>query len=94
MTPKRWIRDARSLSDFIGYVVIYAPDGFPEEDYLQPHEQMTLERAFDELKTHTCERAEALRNKAPRRVAQELWGLLLAYNLVRLVMSRAAPRSR
>jgi len=29
-------------------LVVYAPD-FPAEDYLQPHEQMTLEMAFDEL---------------------------------------------
>lgn len=58
------------------------------------HERWELELAFDELKTHTCERVETLRSKAPARVAQELWGLLLAYNLVRLVMSRAAPRAR
>jgi hypothetical protein len=57
------------------------------------HERWELELAFDELKTHTCDRVEALRSKAPTRVAQELWGLLLAYNLVRLVMSRAAPRA-
>jgi len=57
------------------------------------HERWELELAFDELKTHTCERVEALRSKAPTRVEQELWGLLLAYNLVRLVMSRAAPRA-
>ncbi len=58
------------------------------------HERWELELAFDELKTHTCERLEALRSKAPPRVDQEVWGLLLAYNLVRLVMSRAAPRAR
>jgi len=58
------------------------------------HERWELELAFDELKTHTLERAEALRSKAPSRVEQEVWGLLLAYNLVRLVMSRAAPRAR
>jgi transposase IS4-like protein/DDE family transposase len=58
------------------------------------HERWELELAFDELKTHTCERVEALRSKAPIRVEQEVWGLLLAYNLVRLVMSRAAPRAR
>jgi hypothetical protein len=57
------------------------------------HERWELELAFDELKTHTCERVEALRSKAPPRVDQEVWGLLLAYNLVRLVMSRAAPRA-
>jgi len=58
------------------------------------HERWELELSYDELKTHTCDRVEALRSKAPPRVAQELWGLLLAYNLVRLVMSRAAPRAR
>ena len=57
------------------------------------HERWELELAFDELKTHTCDRVEALRSKAPARVEQELWGLLLAYTLVRLVMSRAAPRA-
>jgi hypothetical protein len=57
------------------------------------HDRWELELAFDELKTHTLERAEALRSKAPMRVEQEVWGLLLAYNLVRVVMSRAAPRA-
>jgi len=57
------------------------------------HDRWELELAFDELKTHTLDRAEALRSKAPARVEQEVWGLLLAYNLVRFVMSRAAPRA-
>src|SRR5438874_6686959 len=58
------------------------------------HERWELELAFDELKTHTCERVEALRSKAPARVDQEVCGLLLAYNPIRLVISRAAPRAR
>ncbi|HSE15780.1 MAG TPA: hypothetical protein VLB46_01940 [Pyrinomonadaceae bacterium] len=45
-----WIRDLDSLWDFIGYVVLSAPDDFAEEDFLQPHEQMNLERAFEELR--------------------------------------------
>jgi len=44
-----WVKDANSLYDFIGYVVLYAPDRFPREDYLPEGEQMTLERAFAEL---------------------------------------------
>jgi hypothetical protein len=55
------------------------------------HDRWELELAFDELKTHTLERADAPCSKAPARVEQEVWGLLLVYNLVRLVMSRAAP---
>ncbi len=45
-----WVKDIDSLFDFIGYVVIYAPDRFPVEDYLAPGEQMTLAMAFDELR--------------------------------------------
>jgi hypothetical protein len=57
------------------------------------HERWELELSFAEIKTHTLERVEALRSTVPARVEQEVWGLLLAYNLVRLAMSRAAPRA-
>ena len=45
-----WIQDLNSLRDFVGYVVLCAPDNFPEEDFLQPDEQMNLERAFEEMR--------------------------------------------
>ena len=45
-----WVRDIGSLYNFIGYVVLGAPDRFPKEDYLSEPEQMNLERAFAELK--------------------------------------------
>jgi hypothetical protein len=58
------------------------------------HERWELELGFDEVKTHTLEREEALlRCKAPERVKQELWGLALAYNLVRLAMARVAQKA-
>jgi hypothetical protein len=56
------------------------------------HERWELEIGFDELKTHTLERTETLRSKAPERVLQELWGLAIAYNLVRLEMLHVATR--
>src|SRR5262245_3388977 len=37
------------------------------------HERWELELGFDEVKTHTLERAEALRSKTPARVIQEVW---------------------
>ena len=46
---QRWVHDVRSLRDFISYVIVHAPDEFPQEDYLQAHEQMNLASAFDEL---------------------------------------------
>jgi hypothetical protein len=45
-----WVRDIHSLYNFIGYVVLGAPDRFPNEDYLSEPEQMDLERAFAELR--------------------------------------------
>ncbi len=54
------------------------------------HERWELELAFDEIKTHTLEREEALRSRTPVRVYQEVWGLAIGYNLVRLAMARAA----
>lgn len=56
------------------------------------HERWELEMGFDEIKTHTLEREETLRSRAPQRIRQELWGLAIAYNLVRLEMERAAER--
>lgn len=54
------------------------------------HERWELELAFDEIKTHTLEREETLRSRKPVRVYQEVWGLAVGYNLVRLAMTRAA----
>ena len=36
------------------------------------------------------DREEAIRSKSPTTVKQELWGIFLAYNLVRLEMQRVA----
>jgi len=57
------------------------------------HERWELEIAFDEVKTHTLEREEALRSRAPERVRQEIWGLAIGYNLVRLEMAHVAARA-
>jgi len=58
------------------------------------HERWEIEIGFDEIKTHTLDRQETLRSRAPERLLQELWGLALGYNLVRLEMERAAARAK
>jgi hypothetical protein len=58
------------------------------------HERWELELGFDEVKTHTLEREEALRSKTPTRIMQEVFGLAIGYNLVRLAMARVAVRAR
>lgn len=67
------------------------PTAYPAVEIPQMyHERWELELGFDEVKTHTLEREEALRSRAPERVRQELWGLAIGYNLVRLQMERVA----
>jgi hypothetical protein len=67
------------------------PEAYPAAEVAQLyHERWELELAFDEIKTHTLEREEALRSRSPERVYQEIWGLAIAYNLVRWHMQRVA----
>lgn len=54
------------------------------------HERWEIELSFGELKTDMLQREETIRSQSPAMVEQELWGLLLAYNLVRLEMARIA----
>jgi hypothetical protein len=54
------------------------------------HERWEIELGFGEIKTDMLERLETIRSKSPAAVAQEMWGLLIAYNLIRLEMQRIA----
>lgn len=57
------------------------------------HERWELELGYDEIKTHLLDRQEAIRSRTPQGVRQEIWGIALAYNLVRLEMERAADEA-
>lgn len=54
------------------------------------HQRWELEIAFDELKTDMLNRKESLRSKSVEGVEQEIWSLLLVYNLVRREMALIA----
>ncbi|CAN7252209.1 hypothetical protein [Rhizobacter sp. LjRoot28] len=45
-----WIKNLGGFLDFLSLVIVHAPDDFPKEDYLGDDEQLTLERAFLELR--------------------------------------------
>jgi len=67
------------------------PEAYPAEELVALyHERWELELGYDEIKTHMLEREEALRSKKPEGVKQEIWGILLAYNLVRCKMLEVA----
>jgi hypothetical protein len=54
------------------------------------HERWEIELGFGEVKTEMLQRLEAIRSRTPTMVTQEIWGLLIAYNLIRLEMERVA----
>lgn len=67
---------------------------YPAEELVERyHERWEIELAYDELKTHMLEREETIRSRTVNGVQQELWGILLAYNLVRLEMERIAQEA-
>jgi hypothetical protein len=58
------------------------------------HERWEMELGYDEVKTEMLERQEAIRSRSPAGVGQELWGVALAYSLVRLEMVRIAEEAK
>ena len=69
------------------------PRRFPAEEIVALYrERWEIELGYGELKTDMLERAETIRSKSPSSVAQEVWGILVAYNLVRLEVERIADQ--
>ena len=59
------------------------------------HERWEIELAYREIKTDVLDGAGApLRSKRPEGVRQEVWGVLLAYNLIRLEIERMADEAK
>lgn len=57
------------------------------------HERWEIEHAYDEIKTEILDREETIRSRKPETVRQEIWGILLAFNLVRFEMERVADEA-
>jgi hypothetical protein len=58
------------------------------------HERWEIELGYDEIKTEMLDREEAIRSRTPDGVRQELWGILLAYNLIRVEIERVAVSAK
>jgi Insertion element 4 transposase N-terminal/Transposase DDE domain len=70
------------------------PEKYPAKELIALyHERWETELGYDELKTHLLDRQESIRSKTPEGVRQELWGIALAYNLVRVEMEKAAAEA-
>jgi hypothetical protein len=71
------------------------PVAFPADELVAVyHERWELELGYDEIKTHMLAREETIRSRTPSGVRQEIWGIALAYNLVRVEMERAADEAK
>lgn len=70
------------------------PEELSAQDLIEQYRgRWEIEVAFDEMKTHMLEDMPTLRSRSVARVRQEIWAHLLAYNLVRVVMARAAGQA-
>jgi hypothetical protein len=70
------------------------PQAYPADEMVALyHERWELELGYDEIKTEMLERKETLRSKSPSAVTQEMYGLFLAYNLVRLEIESVADEA-
>jgi hypothetical protein len=83
----RWYRYFTSLLD---------ASRFPGREMVALYaRRWEVETGLDEIKTHQCgattvNRPVIFRSKRARRVLQEAYGLVIAYNLVRVLMTQAA----
>jgi hypothetical protein len=70
------------------------PRAFPKKEVVALyHERWEHELAYDELKTEMLMSEESLRSKTVDGVRQEIWGVLLAYNLIRMEMAAVADEA-
>jgi hypothetical protein len=71
------------------------PEAYPASEIVELyHERWEIELGYDEVKTEVLNATkQPLRCQSPTRVRQEIWGILIAYNLVRLEMERIADEA-
>lgn len=53
-------------------------------------ERWEIELGYGEIKTDLLDRAETIRSQSPAAITQEVWGILIAYNLVRVEIEAIA----
>jgi hypothetical protein len=98
--PEKWQMRAikyrrRGFKPQILLTSLLDPKRYPADEIVALyHERWEIELGYNEVKRVMLDREETTRSKSPRGVAQELWGLALAYNLVRLEAERLASELR
>jgi hypothetical protein len=94
--PEKWqarmVTIPQPSGEIKGFITsMVDPQAYPLEDILHVYwERWEIEQGYGELKRGQLDDSELLRSLKKEGVYQELWGILIAYNLVRLEMMRMA----
>jgi hypothetical protein len=97
--PARWRMRAiryhrRGFKPQLLLTSLLDPKRYPADEIIALyHERWEIELGYNEVKRVMLDREETTRSKSPRGVAQELWGLALAYNIVRYECERVADQA-
>lgn len=97
--PRTWTARAIGYEikgKYSGYLLTSLLDSkaYPADELVSLYpERWEHEQGYDELKTELLDGAPVLRSKTPKMIDQEVWGILLAYNLVRLEMAQIADEA-
>ena len=75
---------------WISWVALALRETRPAEIIELYHERWEIELGYGGIKTDMLCREECIRSEKPKWVRQEVWGILLEYNGVRLEMDRLA----
>lgn len=87
----RWIKLKTKRGKVVEFLTNLDPEQFPFEVLQELYSQRwEVEFVFREIKSNLVGKKVELRSRTPDRVRQEVYGLLLAYNAIRLRMAEAA----
>lgn len=91
----RMLRFANPKGEITGFLTSLTDlQRYPAADLLGIYwERWEIEQGYGELKRRQLRSELLLRSQKPEGIRQELWGILLAYNLVRLEISRIAEEA-
>ena len=91
ITDPAWPGHGRTISLI---TTLLDPVHYPVREVIAAyHARWDFEEALDEIETHQRLAEDVLRGRHPRRIMQELYGLVLAHYLLRALMQAAALRT-
>lgn len=90
-----WLRHPKTNKRMWFLTSLRDPKRYPRSHIGKLYRQRwEIEISYHEMKTHMLEAKPTLRSKKPDGVKQELWGMLLAYNLIRYWILSVAQKRR